>query len=347
VTDPTGWKVREEAELRALSLLTKVDSIRYQPDPAGALPAREALCRKYGGDPEDWVLTASTSEAYSVLFQLLADPGESCAVCRPSYPLLDDLARHGGVKLKDIPLRWHRGEWKLDLGWTEKVLSDPRVRFVSLIQPGNPTGWWMDPKERRRVVELCTERSKAIICDEVFAHDLHLPGFQTLQGESSCLCFVLGGLSKSLGLPHLKLGWIRVSGPSSLLPDALERLHRLNDGLLSASTPVQMALGGLFGMESELRAPLDERIARNLEVLTGWSCGGIDLLTSGGGWVRILRLTGMEEEDLALRLLEEGVLVQPGYLYDLPGNNLVVSLLTPPDDLLEGLQLLKNIYKIS
>lgn len=343
-TDPTGWTSRADAEMRALGFLVRKDASVYQPDPAGLSSARAFLAERFGGSARDWILTASTSEAYSILFQLLADPGDHAAICRPSYPLLDDLARHGGIGLREIPLRRFQGDWRLDLGWTERVLRNPSTRFLALIQPGNPTGWWLDEKERRVVLRTCACEGKAIVCDEVFRDDLHRPGFASLAGEDSCLCFVLGGLSKSLGLPHLKLGWIRVSGPDPLVREALERLERLNDGLLSASTPVQAALPDLFSMREELRGPIDRRIRENLSFLEEFPFSSkLDLVPSNGGWVRILDLGDRDEIEFSQTLIHQGVLVQPGFLFDLKGNHIVLSLLSVPEEFMMGLRIINSI----
>ena len=342
-TDPTGWAVRADLERLALSYLSREVARRYDPQPTGLLSAREALSRRYGGDPDHWVVCASTSEAYSILFQLLTDPGDRIAVCRPSYPLLDDLARHGGLGLVDVPLRWSHPRWHLDLGWVERRLGDPSVRLLVLIQPGNPTGWWLSPLERKRVLELCRKNGKALICDEVFAEDLHTPGFQSLQGEDSCLVFVLGGLSKSLGLPQFKLGWIRASGELSDLAGSMERLARLNDCLLSASTPVQTALSELLKLQEALHAPIKERCLGNLTQLQNLPSEAVECLPAGGGWTRILKLRTRNEEEVCLELLDQGVLVQPGFLYDLPGENLVISLLSDELSFLTGLSLIKSV----
>ena len=53
----------------------------YEPDPRGLRSAREALAvaLSSSGDPvspDDLILTASTSEAYSFLFKALCDPGD-------------------------------------------------------------------------------------------------------------------------------------------------------------------------------------------------------------------------------------------------------------------------------
>ena len=53
--------------------------------------------------------------------------------------------------------------------------------------------------------------------------------------------FTLGGLSKSIGLPQMKLGWIVASGPADRIDDAKARLEIIADTYLSVSTPVQVA----------------------------------------------------------------------------------------------------------
>src|SRR5438874_1837335 len=65
----------------------------YDPDPRGIRSAREAVAHHLQCDPDDLILTASTSEAYSFLFKLLTDPGDNVVTAIPSYPLLEHLAQ--------------------------------------------------------------------------------------------------------------------------------------------------------------------------------------------------------------------------------------------------------------
>jgi aspartate/methionine/tyrosine aminotransferase len=69
----------------------------YDPHPQGLRPARKAIAEYYARrgqavDPDDLFLTSGTSEAYSHLFKLLANPGDRVLAPRPSYPLLHSLA---------------------------------------------------------------------------------------------------------------------------------------------------------------------------------------------------------------------------------------------------------------
>jgi DNA-binding transcriptional MocR family regulator len=63
------------------------------------------------------------------------------------------------------------------------------------------------------------------------------------------------------------------------------------------------------------------------------------LLRSEGGWSAVLQVPSLEpEEELVLRLLADGVLVQPGYFFDFSRESfLVVSLITPPAVLADGI----------
>ena len=76
--------------------------------------ARDYHRRGFVVDPERIVLTASTSEAYSILFKLLCNPsGDSVMVPVPSYPLFDHLTALDGVHAIPYRLEYH-GRWAVD-----------------------------------------------------------------------------------------------------------------------------------------------------------------------------------------------------------------------------------------
>ena len=341
-TDTTGWWQRLDLEMECLTHLASAQGCRYIPDPQGSLHAREHLSALFGNSvpPQDWFLFASTSEAYSLLFQLLCDPGDQVVVNRPSYPLLDDLARHGGISLVESPLRWTGSKWELDIGQLERSFRKASVKAFCLIQPGNPTGWFLSLSERAKVVALCAKHQVALISDEVFADFTNDPGFTSCLGESSCLTFTVSGLSKGFGLPGLKLGWAGVSGGLEGVSQARERLQRLNDSLLSASTPVQMAMDQIIPLKNALLQPLRERLGHNLEVWSKFSPSSGMALPVPAGWMGILQLDPGTEEGFCDRLMDQKLLVQPGFLFDLPWDGVVVSLMIEPEIFERGIQVL-------
>ena len=167
------------------------------------------------------MLTASTSEAYALLFKLLCDAGDEVLIPQPSYPLFEWLTRLDNVAARPYRLEYH-GRWSIDRQDLERALT-PRTRAVLVVSPNNPTGARLGDDDRDWLVEVCQARGLAVIADEVFADYPLRAGrsedrpLQSVAGESRALTFSLGGLSKSAGLPQVKLGWIGVSGPDDLV----------------------------------------------------------------------------------------------------------------------------------
>lgn len=319
----------------------------YQPEPFGWLPAREAVSAylQQRVPAERVVLAASTSELYSWLFQLLCDPGDQVLVPTPSYPLFDCLAQLQAVQTVAFPWIWTAGTWWLDRDALLGLVS-PRCKALVLVSPNNPTGAVLQGSDLAFVSQLCQQHGMALVVDEVFADFVPAwpaDAIHTCAGHAECLTFVLSGLSKVALLPHLKLGWMAVSGPPALLEPALERLAWIADTYLSVATPIQHALPELLALAPHMRQPLQERVAAHRKLLTEALRGtAASLLPADGGWLAIVRLPEPADHELerSVQLLEStGVLVQPGWLYDLPfGDSFVVSLLPEPQTFSAGVQ---------
>jgi aspartate/methionine/tyrosine aminotransferase len=355
-SNPTRVGLHGQAEGEALlRALAQPISLVYDPHPFGGVEARRALIDQLhpGGKAppvEQVCLTASTSEAYAFLFELMCDPGDAVLVPTPSYPLFDFLAELEGVKLLHYPLRYD-GEWHVDLAALRQAADDPRVRALLAIHPIHPTGNYLDRAELVAMTSLCAERKLGFVCDEVFFDfALEPEGRRSRAGHahenSPCLTFTLGGLSKSVGWPQLKLGYIVTDGPAALVHEAIERLSLIADSYLSVGAPIQAALPDVLchahGFQERVRA----RLSRNLSVLRALSSGKRwSVLDVQGGWNALLRVPQTRtSEAWAVKLIDEaGVLVQPGYFYELPESHLVVSLLVEPHDLTSGAALLDAI----
>ena len=198
----------------------------------------------------------------------------------------------------------------------------------------------MTRRELDTLSTLCAAAGVALVVDEVFAEYELRPGAAAASGhaleQSDALVFALGGLSKSVGLPQVKLGWIAAAGPDALVGPALERLELVCDTYLSVSTPVQAAAAELLERGATIRSQIRTRIVANrarLEALVA-SAPACRALPAEGGWYAVVQVPRLQsEEDLVLGLLErDDVLVHPGYFFDFPSEAfLVVSLLPPPD----------------
>lgn len=320
----------------------------YDPDSRGSMTARRAVAQYYQDqgiviDPADIVLTASTSEAYSFLFHILLDAGNEICFSRPGYPLFELLAGIHSALWQSYRLNCTGSGWVLDQESLRQQVHD-RTQAVVIVNPNNPTGSCLSPSETDAVYDICRRCGAAVICDEVFLdYPLEpLAALVSLAGRADHLTFVLGGLSKALGLPQMKLSWIVVSGPEDQKREALARLEMIADLYLSVNTPVQNALPQWLAQRAKIQERILHRVRLNWNHL-GRILEGTDIerLQARAGWSAMLRLPeACDEEDFCLALLKEDhVLAHPGYFFDCEdGPFLVLSLLSPERILQQGVE---------
>jgi alanine-synthesizing transaminase len=329
-----------------LQPLADTRALVYDPQPLGHLPAREAVACEFGRrgvpvSPDRIALTASTSEAYSFLFKLLCNPGDTVLVPRPSYPLFEHLTRFEAVHAAPYRLEYH-GTWRVDIDTVRVAMTD-RTRALLIVSPNNPTGAFLHHDDLVQLSALCASRGVALIGDEVFA-DFPLdpaPRACSVLAQRDALTCSLGGLSKSIGLPQVKLGWIAVDGPARLLNDILRGYEVIADAYLSVSTPAQLAAAQLLNAGAGLRAQIQQRVEGNLAALREQTANhpAACVLTCEGGWSAVVQVPSLRSEEvLALELLtEEHVLVHPGYFFDFERESFViVSLLVEPSTFTRG-----------
>lgn len=329
-----------------LDALADPAGLVYAPEPLGLFAARHAVARDWSTrgadvDASRIALTASTSEAYAVLFKLLCDPGDEILVPAPSYPLLGFLAAFESVTLKTYPLVY-AGRWHVDVDALRAAVSE-RTKAVVVVSPNNPTGSYLGADELEAMLDL----GLPIVSDEVFATypfgNLPEGRIASVISSKRGLVFALAGLSKLAALPQMKLGWIGVGGEAAQVSAAMARLELVLDAYLSVATPVQHALGAILASRGTAENAIRARTRANLDTVRSAlsRAPSATLLHVEGGWYAIIRVPDTRtDEQWAIDLaVLDGVHVQPGYFFDMHrGAHLVVSLLTPEDVLAEGMQ---------
>jgi alanine-synthesizing transaminase len=315
---------------------------RYNPDPRGAPAARAAIARYYASRTpplalaqDDIFITASTSEAYGLLFALLTEPGDNVLAPVVSYPLFEYLAEIYHITLRPYALDEARG-WRIDPA-SLYAQATQRTRALLVISPHNPTGMVV-----QAAIPALARLGLPIICDEVFAafpyRAATVPPLGTLHPELPI--FHLNGISKLFALPDLKLGWIALSGPAS--QQYGDRLELLNDTFLGANSLTQALLPALFERGMEFVTTIRARVHANLDLALTRLAGNqrFHVNPPDGGHYLFPEVRGWSDEDeLVLHLLEHGVLVHPGYFYGYEcGTHLMISCLTEPASFARGIE---------
>lgn len=328
-----------------IASLTEATNLCYTPTPRGNLCAREAICDYYREKglkvaPQQIFLTSSTSEAYSYLFRLLVDPGQQVLFPCPSYPLFSFLGDLNDVRI-DTYLLTYTKKWGIDLNSMRRVLCDD-AKAIVLVNPNNPTGSCIRRGELEAINALCRRQNISLICDEVFADFIFDQNNEhiSLVHNDQVLTFVLGGISKTLGLPQMKLSWIVINGPQNLVHASTERLEVIADTYLSVNTPTQNALPRWLCQRKTIQAEINSRIKNNLSFLKEHITGtnGCEVLAADGGWYSIVKIpdTFNEEQWVLTFLNKDHVAVHPGYFFDFSAGTFIIVSLLPLTDAFEN-----------
>jgi aspartate/methionine/tyrosine aminotransferase len=332
-SNPTHFGLGEPAALEAVARST-LRAGCYEPDPRGVPAAREALAERFGGSAADYWLTASTSEAYSWILAVLTDVGDSVAIPAPGYPLIEPLAALADVRTLAYPSHYLE-----PYGWyadTDAIAAAAGVCAFVVVNPGNPTGAYADGPTIEAVVAACDRGDGALVIDGVFEPFAIEGKARSLAGEDRVVTFALGGLSKLLCAPQLKLGWMRLSGPEAALGPLRAALDKIADTYLSVNAPVAMALPELLELSDGVVQRTRERLAVNVAAarrILGEA--PYRVRRCEGGWTAIVDVPRYADvDDLVLRLMREaGLSVHPGWYYDLASAGaLALSLLPEPAD---------------
>jgi len=333
-------------------LLTEFDKylqIRsYQADPKGLPAARKAISNFYlergiTVDPEHIIITASTSESYSLIFKSMTGAGDSILLPRPGYPLFEFLAGYEHLQTEFYDLIQ-------DHSWQPNpdAVKKSKAKGMVVISPNNPTGSICSQSIFDQIYEQVTLQKQFLIIDEVFSsYDLSGKGLPVINSKvTGAPLFILNGISKMFGLPDLKLAWIAIpGGKSKNSNEIIDRLETANDTYLNANYFIQSALPALFENSAAYQKNILNLLLKNLQILRQFtdenrqyfSCnlpqGGIHAVIS-------LKIKQELEEKIVLGLLKKQKLsVHPGYFYDHQGHNaaLIISLLNEPEKFAAGL----------
>ena len=217
---------------------------------------------------------------------------------------------------------WRRSPgngWAHDLDALEAALR-PDTRLVYINTPHNPTGLLMPRDVLDRVVELCAERGAWLLADEVYRELEHdpadrLPAAVDLYDRA----ISLGSMSKTYGLPGLRLGWL-ASRDRAALSKIVDLKHYTT---ICSSAPSEL----LSALALRHRAVLADRsraiVLANLTLLDAFLARHADRFSwqrPNASTIGFVRVEGVEDTSPLCEQLvaDAGVLLLPGAVYDEP-----------------------------
>ncbi len=215
----TMAQVREVSGLRSEEL----DNVLFEDSwTLGGPGIRRAVADRFtGGDSDRVMVTHGSSEAIFLTMNALLRPGDEVIALDPAYQQLYSVSAAVGCEIKRWQLRFEDG-FRADLA-ALRALVTPRTRMVVVNFPHNPTGASLTLAELRELVEVVAEVGAYLVWDAAFAEITHDSEPLPDPGGWYDRTVSYGTLSKSYGLPGLRVGWCLAA------PEVLERCAALRD----------------------------------------------------------------------------------------------------------------------
>lgn len=169
---------------------------------------RRLIAAQYEAVSPDQVLVFTGAEEPIFAFMHAAlGPGDHLIVHFPGYQSHYGLAEDRGIGVS----RWmgdpERG-WALDPEGLEALIRR-ETRAILVCGPHNPTGFLFEPDAWQRVIEIARKHGLWLFSDEVYRGLEHDPAQRLAAAVDRYEKAVsLNCLSKTQGLPGLRLGWI-------------------------------------------------------------------------------------------------------------------------------------------
>ncbi|MEN8243168.1 MAG: aminotransferase class I/II-fold pyridoxal phosphate-dependent enzyme, partial [Chloroflexota bacterium] len=258
-------------------------------------------------------------EGIFIAMHTLLEPGDHVVSMQPAYQSLYQLAETIGCQVSPW---WPREGWHFHPDDLEALLT-PQTKMVVVNFPHNPTGALASKADFTRIADLVRERDLILFSDEMYRWseyhpDDRLPSACELYPKAVSLC----GVSKSLGLPGLRVGWLATQDEEIIAGFKTYKDYTT----ICGSAPSEIL--ALIAVENK-----DVIVERNLSIIRD-NLNSLDEFFSEHAalfhWVRpkagtvaFAEFKGeMPIDQFAEKLVtERGTMLAPGTIFDYPGTH--------------------------
>ena len=283
---------------------------------------------------DDVLLTMGAAAGLFILATTLLEAGDELVVVRPNYATNLETPRAIGARLHYIDLRFGEG-FALDMQTIERTVTE-KTKYVSVTYPHNPTGVCLSHAEMQELAAITQKKGVYLLVDETY-RDMVFGEQLPLAAEYGDHVISISSLSKTYGLPGLRMGWI------------VCRDQRLMETFLAAKEQIHIC-GSPLDEEiafryMQQRAKHFQDITRDIRekfgMVKAWMEGQEELewVTPQGGCVCFprVKVPGDVDVEKFYRLLLDkyGTYVGPGHWFEMPKHYMRIGFGWPAASALE------------
>ena len=267
---------------------------------------------------DDVLVTAGAAPALFIVATALLEAGDHLLIEEPNYATNLETPRTLGAEVEPLPLRFE-DSWQLDLDLVESRLR-PETKLISVTYPHNPTGAMVGRAELERLVAIVEAHPQArLLVDETYRELAFGEPLPVAAGLSE-RAISISSMSKTYGLPGLRIGWLISRDPELTTP-----LLAAKEQILICGSPINEEMAArVLEARDRVLPPIKATIAEHLDIVREWMRGQstFEWVEPQAGVVGMPRLIDPDRVDLDRfyddLLRQHGTYVGPGHWFDQP-----------------------------
>jgi aspartate/methionine/tyrosine aminotransferase len=283
---------------------------------------RASISDLYENMTSDNVLVMhGASEGIFAAMNVLLEEGDHLIALYPNYQSLYDLTSSiPNCELSKWELKDDGKKWTVDFEELKRLIK-PNTKMISLASPNNPTGYTFTNSELKQLAKIAEENDLYIFCDEVY-RGLELDGEKRKgMAEFTSKAISLGVLSKSFGLPGLRVGWV-VSRDLEVLEKIVKFKHYMS---ICDSAPSEFLAKVALKHKNKILSRNKQIVEKNLQLAREFFARYPKLFAerkATGGPIAFnkLLIDKSVTEFCEEAINKKGVLLMPDSIYDFKGN---------------------------
>jgi len=326
-SDCESMSVRELCETAGADTMEKLHKLWLgYTESAGDPSLRNAVSRLYENISPEKVLIAVPEEAIFLTLQGCLEPGDHVIIMAPAYQSLRAVPEAMGCRVTSWPAEFKEDGWRFDFDFLrDSITPDTKMLIINI--PHNPTGVCFTREEKCALIDILRPDGITLFADEMY---WKLEYTEEVSSEPFCDLYEnavsLSGLSKSYGLPGLRIGWLASQNSSFLQSAAVLKDYTT----ICSSAPSELLAAAAVEHGEVLVTRSKNIVQENLEAVRRLCKNHpvIGYLPGQGGSIIFPRfLDGRSADVFSKQLLENrSLLMLPGGMFDMPDSFFRVGL---------------------
>ncbi|NCC16057.1 MAG: pyridoxal phosphate-dependent aminotransferase [Clostridia bacterium] len=298
---------------------------------------------------KDILITTGGSEALTLVFLSLINPGDEVIVPEPYYTNYLTFIQAADGVIKPVTTYAEEGYKYAYMDRLEAAVTE-KTKMISIVNPGNPTGCILSREDMRVICDFAKKHDLWILADEVYREFAYDGREMTSFGQYDDVAdrvIIIDSISKRFSACGARIGCL-----ISRNADLMANVMKIAMGRLCCPTLEMVGATALYKLDpaffGEVRAEYEKR--RNVSYEALKKIPGVVCEKPGGAFYITCKLPVENAENLLVFLLQEfrenneTVMYAPAEgFYATPGlgkNELRIAYILNADDMARGIELL-------